>query len=160
MSTRDSNNEKTYSNQGQTNEQISQQDVKSFKFTRLPFDIQDIGSIAPIGEFTGITRQTAATSHFAGGYRHYVFSRDPGKRDYNVYAPSDSKITATRFSKMTGQHRFNFTIGDQDGPAFYYLDHIQSLSPELTSKLKESFGGEIPQIDTVEQLPKPVDVKS
>ncbi len=140
--------------------QQEKQDIKNFKFTRLPFDLADIGSIAPIGEFSGITRQNASMSHFAGGYRHYVFSKEPGKRDYNVYAPSDAKITAMRYSKMSGQYRFNFTIGNQSGPAFYYLDHIQSLSDDLTAKLKESFGGEIPMADTVEQIPKPIEVKA
>lgn len=145
---------------GSTDTTVSESDaLADFKFTRLPFDVEDIGSVAPVGEFAGITRETAPNSHYAGNYRHYVFSKEPGVRDYNVYAPSDAKITAFRYSDFTGQYRFNFEVGSAPG-VFYFLDHIQSLSAEIEEKLKQAFGGEIPVTSGVEQIPQSISVKA
>lgn len=55
---------------------IYNSDNPNFKFQRFPFDLQDVGSVAPIGEFAGIKRETVTDSHFYGNMRHYVFSKN------------------------------------------------------------------------------------
>ena len=128
-----------------------------FKFARFPFDLKDIGSVAPVGEFSGITRQTAASSHFYGNMRHYIFSKKPGEYAYNIYVPADGKITGFRNEQTTGQFRFNFKISDK---SFYYFDHIQSLTPEILEKLKPYFGSPLRFTRGVEQVSPPISVKT
>ncbi len=136
----------------------TQQTTKAeFKFVRFPFDIKDIGSVAPVGEFSGITRQTASDSHAYGNMRHYIFSKKPGEYAYNVYVPADGEITGFRNEQTTGQFRFNFKIDDR---SFYYFDHIQSLNPEIVEKLKPYFGSPLRFTRGVEEVYPSILVKT
>jgi len=135
----------------------TQPEAKEFRFARLPFDIKDIGSIAPVGEFGGINRQSAPNSHQYGNYRHYIFSKKPGEYAYNVYVPADGKITGFRHHDQTKQFRFDFRINDK---AYYYIDHIQSLSPEILTKLKPLFGDPPRYTQAVEQVEPGISVKA
>lgn len=132
-------------------------EVSNFKFERFPFDIENIGSVAPIGEFAGINRSNVSMSHFYGNMRNYVFSKFPGEYEYNVYAPSDGLIVGFRNNEMSGEFRFNFEI---DSNTFYYLDHIQSLSPEIIEKLEPMFGSPLRFTNAVEGFSPGIEVKA
>lgn len=152
------NTDSATSTSKQSNNILDKIAIENFQFTRLPFDVENIGAVAPVGEFAGISRQSAAVSHFAGNYRHYIFSKEPGKRAYNVYAPADAYITAFRNDQTTGEFRFDFPINNSG--AFFFLDHIQTLSDEIKAKLAPSFGNPPRFTTAVEQVSPPIMVKA
>ena len=127
----------------QENTPVDQSLVEFTQFKRLPFDIENVSAVSPIGGFEGIhTRSNPSLVRPYGQERHIIWPKMPGK-PYNVYAPATTYIFMV-WKSMSGQFGLNFKMyGDYRGSCFRF-DHIHILNPELeseiTSQLGESWG--------------------
>ena len=110
--------------------------VEFTQFKRLPFDIENVSAVAPIGGFEGIhTRSNPKLGRPYGMERHVIWHKTPGK-PYNVYAPATAYIYSVRKSTV-GHYGLNFKMW---GDSHFRLDHIHDLDPELKSEVTSQLG--------------------
>jgi hypothetical protein len=115
---------------------------KPFQFTRLPFDIENVGAISPLGDFGSISRSQTGSGHPYGNERHFIWHKNSiGRALYNVYAPGDGTITALKMTTAPPygpQYQLYFRIDDK---RTYYIAHINKLDPALEAKISRALGG-------------------
>jgi hypothetical protein len=128
----------------QENTPVDQSLVEFTQFKRLPFDIENVSAVSPIGGFGGIhTRSNPMLVRPYGQERHVIWNKTPGK-PYNVYAPATTYIFSV-WKSPTSQYGLSFKIYGDYRDGRFSFDHIHILNPELESEiisqLGESWGG-------------------
>ncbi len=108
------------------------------EFTRLPFDIENVSAVSPVGGFGGSqVRSNPALGRPYGTERHFIWHKTPGTA-YTVYAPASTYIVSVRKSSGIGDYGLNFRMY---GESQFRLDHIHRLDDELESKIDTQLGG-------------------
>ncbi|GEM_PF-6357165 len=133
---------------------------KPFQFTRLPFDIENVGAISPLGDFGSVSRSQTGSGHPYGNERHFIWHKSPlGRALYNVYAPGDGTIAAFKMTNVPSygpQYQLYFQIDDK---RTYYIAHINKLEPALEAKISKVLGG-ISETSNPQQMDNSVAVKA
>jgi hypothetical protein len=129
--------------------QVKDEGTEFEQFTRLPFDIENVASVGPIGGFGGTnTRSNPYLGRPYGTERHFISHKTPGK-PYNVYAPATTYIYSVRKS-MVGHYGFNFKMYENSE---FRLDHIHVIDPGLKSKIVAQLGEGWQETNAFEILP-------
>ena len=142
---------------GSTNDGISDQNnsstVEFTQFTRLPFDIEYVSAVSPIGGFGGVnTRSNPYLGRPYGTERHFIWHMSPGT-PYNVYAPATTYIISVRKTEGSGHYGLNFKIHYE---SYFRLDHIHILDPELESAIASQLGGTWEETSPFVSWPTPI----
>ena len=128
--------------------------VEFTQFTRLPFDIENVSAVAPIGGFEGVhTRNDPKLGRPYGMERHVIWHKTPGK-PYNVYAPATAYIYSVRKSTV-GHYGLNFKMW---GDSHFRLDHIHNLDEELKAEITSQLGEVWEETASFLYLPSPIPV--
>ena len=126
--------------------------VEFAQFKRLPFDIENVSAVAPIGGFEGIhTRSNPKLGRPYGMERHVIWHKTPGK-PYNVYAPATAYISSVRKS-IVGHYGLNFQMW---GDSHFRFDHIHTLDTELKSEITSQLGEVWEETASFLSLPSPI----
>lgn len=122
-------------------------------FTRLPFDIENVGGVMTIGNFVFThTRSNPQTVRPYGMERHAMYHKSPGTA-YNAYSPATTYIVSVRKSQGIGDYGFNFKLG---GDVYFRHDHIHAIDPELEAKITAQLGGPLQETSAFEPLSEPI----
>ena len=126
------------------------------EFTRLPFDIENVSAVSPVGGFGGSqVRNNPRLGRPYGTERHFIWHKTPGTA-YNVYAPASTYIVSVRKSSGIGDYGLDFRMY---GESQFRLDHIHTLDPELKSKIDAQLGG-WEETSPFISLPVPIPVRA
>lgn len=133
-----------------------EEDYTFTEFTHLPFDLEYVAAITPIGNILGThTRSNPQTVRPFGFERHAIWHKNPGTA-YNVYAPATTYIYSVRKSQGIGDYGMNFRITDRIS---FRHDHIHSIADTIRDKVEAQIGPWEESSPFI-MLPEPIPVKA
>ncbi|MFH1542819.1 MAG: hypothetical protein ABIE84_07025 [bacterium] len=103
-------------------------------FIQLPFDVNNVGAVSPLGYLAAYSRSNPSPAHMYGQSRHLVWNKVLGV-SYEVYAPATAEVVTYR-----KYYDYGFYFGNSD--CQYFLDHIGSLAPSFEALLVAHIEGE------------------